>query len=71
MTMQNHNPTPAEASFATVITATAIPYGYTVALWCSGALLIHSRGNPSVAEIFLFAAGAVAAFGLLAQPARA
>jgi hypothetical protein len=68
--VNNEKTAHAGRAFAAVIAATAMPYGYTVSLWCTGALLIHSRGNPSVAEIALFAAGAVAAFGALAAQAR-
>ena len=65
MSGDNHNEAQVGAAFATVIAATALPYGYTVSLWCSGALLINAYGSPSVAQILQFAAGAVAAFGLL------
>ena len=43
----------------------ALPYGYTVTVWSSGQQLIHARGTPQVWAIFLFAAGAGAAFGTL------
>lgn len=46
----------------TLLASSATPYGYTLTIWCSGALLMHYRGKPSVAEIFLFLAGALAAF---------
>ena len=39
-----------------------MPYGYTVTLWSSGALLMHARGTPDVADVFLFMAGALGAF---------
>ncbi len=52
-------------SLGTVISASAAPYGYTVSLWSSGALLIHFRGTPNVGDVFMFAAGALAGFGLL------
>jgi hypothetical protein len=48
-----------------IVSASAAPYGYTVSLWSSGALLIHFRGTPNVGDVFLFAAGALAGFGLL------
>jgi hypothetical protein len=49
-------------AFATIVSASAAPYGYTLTIWSSGALLMHYRGAPTVAEIFLFIAGAIAAF---------
>lgn len=58
-------------AFATVISASAAPYGYTLTIWSTGALLLHYRRSPTVAEIFLFMAGAIAAFAwlsLLGQP---
>jgi hypothetical protein len=58
------------AGLGTIVAASAAPYGYTLAIWSSGAVLIDAHGKPSVAEVFLFLAGAVCAFaalGLLAQ----
>jgi hypothetical protein len=54
---------------ATVVT-TAGPYGYTVTLWSSGALLVRVHGIPRVTEVFALAAGAVLAFSLLALLVR-
>lgn len=54
-------------AFGTTISASAAPYGYTVSIWSTGALLIHFRGNPNVWEIFLFALGAVAGYALLGR----
>lgn len=54
-----------------IVHASAAPYGYTVSLWSSGAILIHFHPQPNVGEVFLFASGALAGFtllGLLAQP---
>lgn len=49
-------------SFATIVSASAAPYGYTLTIWSSGALLLHYRGSPHVWEVSLFVAGAIAAF---------
>jgi hypothetical protein len=49
-------------SFATIVSASAAPYGYTLTIWSAGALLLHFRGAPHVWEMFLFVAGAIAAF---------
>ena len=57
-------------SLGTVVAASAAPYGYTVTLWSSGALLTHFRGTPNVADVFLFAAGALIGFGLLGLAAH-
>ena len=59
-------------ALGTIISASAAPYGYTVSLWSSGALLIHFRGAPDPGEVFLFAMGALVGFtvvGLSAAPA--
>jgi hypothetical protein len=48
-----------------------IPYGYTVSLWCAGALAVRRHGLPSALEVMLFAAGGVAGFLLLAVLGRA
>lgn len=48
-----------------MVAASAAPYGYTVSLWSSGALLIHFRGTPNVGDVILFAAGALAGFSSL------
>ena len=50
------------AALATVVAASAVPYGYTLAIWGSGAVLLRSLGAPSAAEAFIFAAGASAGF---------
>jgi hypothetical protein len=52
-------------AFATMVSASAAPYGYTLTVWSSGALLIHYRGSPAVWEVFLFLTGAVVAFAAL------
>jgi hypothetical protein len=53
-------------ALATIVAASAAPYGYTVTLWSSGAVLMGSHGTPHVAEVFAFLAGALAGFGLMA-----
>jgi cytochrome c biogenesis protein CcdA len=52
------------------VAASAVRYGYTVTLWSSGAVLMHSHGTPSVAEVFAFIAGALTGFGLMGLLAR-
>lgn len=53
------------AALGTIVSASAAPYGYTVSLWSSGALLIHFHGVPTVGEIFLFLTGALLGFALV------
>lgn len=43
----------------------ALPYGYTVTLWSTGAVTIVERGTPNVGLVFLFALGAAAGYGVL------
>jgi hypothetical protein len=58
------------AALATALRGTALPYGYTLTVWASGMVLTHERGPPSVAEVFLFMAGAIVGFGLLGLVVR-
>lgn len=53
------------ASLGTVVSASAAPYGYTISLWSSGALLIHYHGFPKVGDVFLFLTGALLGFALV------
>jgi hypothetical protein len=46
--------------------ASAFPYGYTLTIWTSGAVLSHARGLPTTGDAFLFMAGALAGFALVA-----
>lgn len=57
-------------AFATTVSASAAPYGYTISIWSTGAMLIHFRGDPNVWQIFLFAAGAIAGYAILGALAR-
>jgi hypothetical protein len=50
----------------TILTASATPYGYSLSIWGSGAILARSHGAPTVPETFLFVAGAITGFNLLA-----
>ncbi len=47
------------------VAASAAPYGYTLTIWTSGAVLSHARGIPSSAEALLFLVGAVAAYAIV------
>lgn len=61
---------PYRAALRAVAGRSAVPYGYTVTLWSSGALLMHARGTPDVGDVFLFVAGAVGAFAVLGAIVR-
>jgi hypothetical protein len=52
-------------ALAGVMSAAAVPYGYTVSLWCAGALMTHYHGIPDPLDVALFAAGALGAYTLL------
>ncbi len=45
--------------------SSAGPYGYTLATWSAGAVLMSTHGIPSVLDILTFLAGAVVGFGLI------
>ncbi len=53
------------AALGTIVSASAAPYGYTITLWSSGALLTHFHGIPTVVEIFLFLTGALLGFAVV------
>ncbi|HEY7691584.1 MAG TPA: hypothetical protein VH816_04500 [Gaiellaceae bacterium] len=47
----------------TAVAASVAPYGYTLTVWTSGAVLTHARGIPTTVDALLFMGGAVAGFG--------
>lgn len=49
----------------TVVHGAGLPYGYAVTVSSTIAALTRAQGTPSVGSIFLFAAGAVAAYGAI------
>jgi spore maturation protein SpmB len=53
------------AALGTIVAASAAPYGYTVTIWSSGAVLMDFHGTPNVADVFLFITGALGAFGVM------
>jgi hypothetical protein len=61
---------PLRAALGTIVAASAAPYGYTISIWSSGAVLLHVHGVPTVAEVFAFLAGALAGFGAMALAAQ-
>jgi hypothetical protein len=61
---------PLQVAMGTIVAASAAPYGYTISVWSSGAILMGSHGTPDVAEVFAFVAGALTGFGLMGLLAR-
>lgn len=54
----------------TVVSATAAPYGYTLAVWSAGALASRAvNAFPSTLDTLLLIGGAVAGFAILASVA--
>ena len=49
----------------TALHGAGLPYGYAITVWSTGTTLTGAQGKPSVASVFLFAAGAAAAYGAL------
>jgi hypothetical protein len=47
------------------VAASAAPYGYTLTIWTSGAVLSHARGIPDTVSALLFLIGAVSAYALV------
>jgi hypothetical protein len=54
-----------KSALRATVAASAAPYGYTLTIWTSGAVLSHARGIPSTGEALLFLVGAVAAYALV------
>jgi hypothetical protein len=44
------------------VASSVAPYGYTLTIWTSGAVLSHARGIPDSVDAVLFMLGAVAGF---------
>jgi hypothetical protein len=58
------------SALATIVAASAAPYGYTLSVWGSGALALSMDGVPRQGEVVAFVLGAVLAYGLLALATR-
>lgn len=56
----------ARQKLQTNLTGESKAYGYTLSVWGSGAVLTHFFGLPTLIEVFLFVAGAVTGYGILA-----
>ena len=53
-----------------VASGSAVPYGYTVTLWSSGAVLSHVHGPPDLVRVALFMVSAIAGYNLFGGLAR-
>ena len=55
---------------ATTLASAAVPYGYSLMVWSSGALATQHHGSPRTGDVASFAGGAVAAYVLLRLATR-
>jgi hypothetical protein len=55
------------AALRATIATSAGPYGYTLTIWTSGAVISHARGIPGSVQALLFLIGAVAAYALVGR----
>lgn len=49
----------------TAVGASGAPYGFTLAVWTSGALLVHADGLPNTFDALSFMVGSVLAFATI------
>lgn len=56
-------------SLRKAVGTSAGPYGYTLTIWTTGAVLIHARGVPGTLEALLFMLGNVVGFALVGAAA--
>lgn len=54
------------AFFRTLLVEESFAYGFAIAFWGSGVLLINAYGLPHTPGVFAYAVGAITGFGLLA-----
>jgi hypothetical protein len=52
-------------ALGSVVEAAGIPYGFTLTIWGSAALVAYHRGGPKPGHVALFAAGAVVGFAVV------
>jgi hypothetical protein len=52
-------------SLRAAVGSSAAPYGFTLAVWTTGAVIIDSQGLPSAINALSFAAGSVLAFAFI------
>jgi len=54
-----------KSALRATVAASAAPYGYTLTIWTTGAILSHARGIPGTADALLLLVGAVGAYALV------
>jgi hypothetical protein len=52
-------------ALGSIVEAAGIPYGFTLTIWGSAALVASHRGGPKPGHVALFAAGAVIGFAVV------
>jgi hypothetical protein len=52
-------------ALGSVVEAAGVPYGFTLTIWGSAALVAYHRGGPKPGHVALFAAGAVFGFAVV------
>ncbi len=57
------------SSLRACVTAAAVPYGYTITIWSTGALSMGLLGTPHLVAVLLFIAGAALGYLALARVA--
>jgi len=57
-------------ALVTIVRGSAVPYGYTLTIWTTGAAVERRHGTPAIGDIFMFLGGAIAGFALVATSAR-
>jgi hypothetical protein len=61
---------PVTSPLTIALQAAAIPHGYTLSIWGSGAFLLRYRGVPDFVDVLTFIGGSSCAFALLASLGR-
>jgi len=53
------------SALRTLVAASAAPYGYTLTIWTTGAVLTHARGIPDTSDALFLLGGAVGAYAVV------
>ncbi len=69
-TPEPDQPVPYRGAVAALLHSAAVPYGYTLTVWGSTALVASRSSRPRVADVFLFVAGATVAFAAMGVLSR-
>lgn len=52
-------------SLRSAVGSSAAPYGFTLSVWTTGAVIMHAQGTPTPINVLEFAAGSVLAFAFV------